>query len=463
MSTSTSVNEDILRGMMLINNFTEPLYSEAHNKSELDIPSKTRNFDLGYFRNAKYETEQGEPVIETKDYFIPLCTIGNVNSNAPFARVLLNADISSRGKSAGVVRPREMCVVCRPLNLESAVELSTGYDKGLLRCATTSVSTVCKLMTSKSSNIYSNSYNVNNLLAIINAVSSNEVDATTGAKLPMVKIIKRPYSVRWTAEKEYMKNPFHNQKQTMSMIQAVTKTYYSLPKSERPNTISFYGFSLGADMANVLSLYTRMSIEDPNVRVKLFSAASPPSGNKMFVKNLQEKMHSITSVMIDKDPVNRVNDLNILPQYKFSFKACAPRNAGLMNVEGYRLTKNNRLTDNKQPKVGLWKLIMNYVQGKTDDFKMYHLSAEDLIPRFLIDKEVTRVGKFPATMKSFATLSITKKADVICSWYQNSSASLKCSLCPPSICMMALQKTKKGAVRKSCLRKLRTSNVVAWT
>ena len=78
-------------------------------------------------------------------------------------------------------------------------------------------------------------------------------------------------------------------------------------------------------------------------------------------------------------------------------------------------------------------MCLNYVMGKSDNFKRYHLSAEEVCPRLLLNYSIEILKSAPSIYFKFSYDS----PKILCNYFSSDNYAMKYGICPPTKCQFS--------------------------
>ena len=232
-------------------------------------------------------------------------------------------------------------------------------------------------------------------------------------------------------------------------MRAFIQKWQQLFTDNKPTAVIFNGFSLGAMMTTVLAPCVHANF--------VLNKVTPPTiecrtlcGMKMGDEALSLYVSQYTpcvNCISEHDPVSclptkseyshvfpivtvRVHDSSarfLQEDNKLEYQAYLKSAMKIFYRETPYL--NGLLNSKTDSVIGM---CINYLMKKSDNFRRYHLSAEDVMPRLMLNYCVEILKEVPSAYFDFVG---TSNPELLCSYFSTNNYAMKYGICPPSKCM----------------------------
>ena len=455
-SSSTTVNY-LLDAFALVDNLTNPIDDEGDMPLSLPVErqnykvNETNEFSVSIVSEDEVEGDV-EEILESKHPVKLIASLGYVKSNAPFIRIA-HREIQD---DAGRILKYELHLVSRPFML-NALE---GKSKMSLFGSLVNYSWG-QLVSSQSYSLDAKSMTVENLLSILQSIRNEELvkpfdDAPFRCHKGMLDLLNMAFndSTNWHFHEEgYTTTEVPNIFDKLCNFMMNWQEKYAHFKV--PMTIVCSGFSLGAMMTTILAPcihfnFVRNGKTPPTVECRTLC------GMKMGNEDLAKYMASNTPTV---NCISEYDPVSCLPTSR-EFSHVYPIISVRVHDSTATILKENRQTDYKRylqhsvkifyfehaylqgllnSKVdSLITMCINYLMGKSDNFKRYHLSAEEVIPRLLLNYSIEILHSTPSIYFKFS--NDTPK--ILCNYFSSDNYAMKYGICPPTKCQFSEKDAK---------------------
>lgn len=447
-SSATKVNY-LLDAFAIVDNLTNPIDDEGD--MPVSLPVERQNYKVNesneFIVSIVSEDEaKGDfsEILESKHPVKLIASLGYVKSNAPYIRIA-HREIKD---DAGRLLKYELHLVSRPFML-NALE---GKTKTSLFGSLINYSWR-QLVSSKSYNLDAKSTTVENLLSILQYIKDDKLvrpfnDAPFKCHKGMFDLLNVVFndSTNWHFHEDgYTTTEVPNIFDKLCNFMMNWQEKYT--HSEVPMTIVCSGFSLGAMMTTILAPCIHFNFKR-NGRTPPTVECRTLCGMKMGDKDLAKYVADYTPTVNCISEYDPVSCLPTNPEFSHVYPIISVR----VHDSIAQILKEDRETDYRKylghsvkifyfehaylkgllnSKVdSLITMCINYVMGKSDNFKRYHLSAEEVVPRLLLNYSIEIMKSTPSIYFKFSSES----PKILCNYFSSDNYAMKYGICPPAKC-----------------------------
>lgn len=452
----------LLDAFAMVDNLTNPIDDEGDLPASL--PDSKRNYNVNASNEfnvsiiSEDEVENIEEILESRYPVKLIASLGYVKSNAPYIRIA-HREITN---DAGKILRCELHFLSRPFML-NALEGKTKRSLFGSLVAYSWNSLWSQITSSQSHTLDAKVMNVENLLSILQHIRDDKLvqpfdDAPFRCHKGMLELLNAVFndSTNWHFhESGYttsdVGNVFDKLCNFIVMWQEKYKSY------NVPMTIVFSGFSLGAMMTTILAPcihynFTRNGLTPPTVECRTLC------GMKMGDKNLATYMANHTPTVNCISEYDPVSCLPTNPEFSHVYPIISIR----VHDSTAQILKDNRQSDYLKylqhsvkifyfehpylkgllnSKVdSLVTMCLNYIMGKSDNFKRYHLSAEEVVPRLLLNYSIEILKSAPSIYFEFSN----ETPKILCNYFSSDNYAMKYGICPPTKCQFDIKEDAKS-------------------
>lgn len=436
----------LLDAFSLVNELTNPWEEEA-----LPAPQYYSLEDTDIYLRAQSNPDEDIEVLQSKNSVSFIASIGHVLSNAPFIRVV-NRDFKALNEITKVeeVTRHELHFVCRPFMLDALEDMSKlDIFKSVFSYAYSSI------LARGTCAMNAKSKTVDNMLCILKHIGDDTLvtpfpDSPSPFRCHrgMINLLNEVFNdtSNWYYHDTRFK-PTETPHVFDKICDLITQwTTIHAKYSSKPSVVVFSGFSLGAMMTTVLAPcihanFVQKRMQPPTIECRTLC------GMKMGDQALATYVSQYTPCMNCVSLYDPVSCLPASDEYSHVFPIITVRvhesNARylaekdnkyfsyLHDAVNIYFRQNDILRALLNSKVdSLITMAINYLRGKSDNFKRYHLSAEDVIPRLLMNYSIEILKEAPSLYFTFTE----QTPKLLCQYFSTDKYAMKYGICPPSKC-----------------------------
>jgi len=456
---SAGMTDALLDAFACVSDLTQPradaLVDEAEDDlNDRDLRAHSRFYALEpAYPSLGSEDAQGNyhPVLTEWHEAQFIASVGHVRSNAPFLRVVHRTVRSNATPRAPLAH--ELHFVCRPLELDLAERGIWGLLRNL----------------GPRSNLDPTRKTTMNVINILRLLSDATLvqpwdDAPFRCHRGLLTLLAQCSTPAWwwyhdAGVQQQMNAGTGANPLNLNWICNLIEVWRARCRESDPLTpqlVSFEGFSLGAMQASVLApcvhaWYVRSKRTPPSMR--LVSLCGMRVGDAALVNYVAQHMPA-WNVLSQHDPVSR------MPSPRGDFRHVAPIILGLVHDDNAKHRLDLELSPSAAyvdylsnvglrlfytaddpelraalhtPTPSMFEIVVGFMRNKfgngpSDDFKRYHLSAEDVLPRLVLSYAQAVLNVAPTAY--FGDVDAAR----ICAYFDASNYSKKYGICVPYAC-----------------------------